>query len=51
MLFGVPAFGEFFDGFRAECVQIIGLAACYEALIDDDFFVDPVDRRRCGCLS
>src|SRR5699024_4951070 len=25
----------------AKRVQIAGLAACYQALIDDDFFVDP----------
>src|SRR3954464_8960063 len=38
----VPALCELLDDLRAESLQVVGLAARDQALIDDDLLVDPV---------
>lgn len=38
---GVPAFAEFLDHLFVERGNIVWLAARYEAVVDDDFLIDP----------
>ena len=42
------AFSEFFDHFRAECVEVLWLAAGDQPVIDVAFFIDP---RAAGILD
>ena len=38
----VAAFGELFDHLGAEGREVVGIAGGDQAVVDDDFFVDPV---------